>query len=100
MSGLSAATLKLYVKTLGCDAQSFEIEVYDGSWHQVKIIGQSFNNHWSFVEIDLSSYAMVEDFKLRFSRLSSDYDNFYVDKLEVSAIRPNDPHAATLIILR
>lgn len=87
LSGVTDATLEFAWR-----ATSFEsgdqvvVEVYDGSWHTVMTVnnGQD-DNVWRVQSIDLSPYAKISSFGIRFRGLmSSQYDYFLVDAVKVT----------------
>lgn len=75
-------------------ARSFEgsekayIKVRDGgsTWHTVMTVRNgNDNNTWRFADIDLSSYNMVNGFRIAFQAgMSGSGDQFYIDKIEVT----------------
>ncbi len=58
------------------------VRVWDGSWHTVKTY--HYGDIYHYAEINLSSYNLVQDFKVRFgSRSSWNNERFYVDDVTV-----------------
>ncbi|MBM4165070.1 MAG: tandem-95 repeat protein, partial [Lentisphaerae bacterium] len=86
MTGVTGAKIRFHWKAKNFDAgETAKLEVYDGAWHTVFTVndGQD-NNVYQAAEIDLSSFAMVSNFQIRFSTQCNANDEIlYIDSLRV-----------------
>jgi hypothetical protein len=90
LSGYSNVKLSYWWKIGGSFEEGYVkdhglVQVWDGSWHIVAVYDwNDDDNNYHYAEIDLSSYKMVSNFKIRFvSKSDSWNERFYVDDVKV-----------------
>jgi hypothetical protein len=90
MSGVTGAHMQFIWRASSFESGEWaEVEIYDGSWHQVLAVynGQD-DGDWHNVDVDLSSYNMPGNFQVRVrAHMGNDQDYFYIDDLVITGSR-------------
>jgi hypothetical protein len=90
MSGISNAHLSFMWKARSFEAgETATMEVYDGSWRTVFTASNGDDdNEYHVADVDLSSYNMVSDFRVRIkSNMGNASDYFYIDHVLITGDR-------------